>query len=293
MNGRKVLVATICLACLSMLSWADVVYLKDGGVIKGKVIESVPGVSYKIKTADGSIFVFEVDKVERVKFEEVPEVEKRVAPVEEVIPVRPVKVKEKPALSAQKMPISAGGGLGSFKVEGALEGADIGRGMELFGDLRLMVRNNFAIQGELRSGKLSGDEPIEGLPVKSTYKYLSYGATGLLLFNLSPENPLVLYAGGGLSRYNWDYSGEAPETEYTYAFKLSSKESNWGYHLCGGGEYPIGENLFLWGEVRKIIGTIKDPKIKIKVNGNEGEFTNEDWDYGHMVFRGGLRISFK
>jgi outer membrane protease len=47
-----------------------VVYLKDGSVIKGKVIEAAPGVSYKIKTADGSIFVFLVNDVERIGFEE-------------------------------------------------------------------------------------------------------------------------------------------------------------------------------------------------------------------------------
>jgi hypothetical protein len=58
------------------------------------VIESAPGVSYKIKTADGSIFVFTVDKIERVMFEEGGEVEKKPAPVEEVMPV---KIREKPA----------------------------------------------------------------------------------------------------------------------------------------------------------------------------------------------------
>ncbi|MEK9149117.1 MAG: hypothetical protein AAB267_03610, partial [Candidatus Desantisbacteria bacterium] len=73
------------LMLMGMMIWifplsaqADVVYLKDGGVIKGKVIESVPGVSYKIRTADGSIFVFEIDRVEKISYEgeERAEVEK-------------------------------------------------------------------------------------------------------------------------------------------------------------------------------------------------------------------------
>ncbi|MFH0774683.1 MAG: hypothetical protein V2A53_04205 [bacterium] len=59
----------------SMVSWADVVYLKNGSVIKGKVIETAPNKSYKIKTKDGSIFVFEAEKVEKISFGEEEEVE--------------------------------------------------------------------------------------------------------------------------------------------------------------------------------------------------------------------------
>ncbi|MDI6752279.1 MAG: outer membrane beta-barrel protein [bacterium] len=335
-------VALAAMMFVSAFAQADVVYLKDGSVIKGKVIESVPGVSYKIKTADGSIFVFAVEKVAKISFgeeemrvevkkggvyviylkngsvirgkiiESVPDISykiitadgsifvltmeriEKIEPGEEAEKVISRRVEEKPALPIQKMPISVGGGMGSFKIKGYSKKDVEGRGGELFGDLRYMVRENIAIQGELRSGKHSGDED----DVKSTYKYLSYGATGLLLFKPSPENPFSLYTGGGLSRYNWDYSGEVSWEDYYgyWTLNLSSKESDWGYHLCGGGEYPISKNLFLWGEVRKIIGTIEKPKIKYKIELNgrkrEGELTGEDWDYGHMVFRGGLRLSF-
>lgn len=45
----------------------DVVYLKNGSVVRGTLIEQVPDV--KIRTADGSIWIFEVDKVERIASE--------------------------------------------------------------------------------------------------------------------------------------------------------------------------------------------------------------------------------
>jgi hypothetical protein len=44
----------------------DVVYLNDGSIIRGIVIEQIPNVSLKIQTRDGNIFVFTMEKVERI-----------------------------------------------------------------------------------------------------------------------------------------------------------------------------------------------------------------------------------
>jgi len=50
--------------------WQDVVYLKNGSVIRGMVIEQVPNVSLKIRTADGSVFVYAMDQVEKITKEQ-------------------------------------------------------------------------------------------------------------------------------------------------------------------------------------------------------------------------------
>ena len=47
-------------------TWQDVVYLKNGSVIKGIVIEQVPNESLKIQTTDGSIFVYEMNQVAKI-----------------------------------------------------------------------------------------------------------------------------------------------------------------------------------------------------------------------------------
>jgi hypothetical protein len=44
----------------------DVVYLKNGSIIRGIIIEQVPGKTLKIKTADGSVFVYQMDDVARM-----------------------------------------------------------------------------------------------------------------------------------------------------------------------------------------------------------------------------------
>ena len=44
----------------------DVVYLKDGSVVKGIIVEQVPNKSIKLQTADGSLFVYQMDAVEKM-----------------------------------------------------------------------------------------------------------------------------------------------------------------------------------------------------------------------------------
>lgn len=46
--------------------YIDVVYLKNGSMIKGMIIEQTPNVSIKIQTRDGSVFVYQMDEVEKI-----------------------------------------------------------------------------------------------------------------------------------------------------------------------------------------------------------------------------------
>lgn len=59
------------LATQAQVTKRDVVYLKNGSIIKGSILEMVPGGSLKIETADGSIFIYKMDEVEKTTKEEV------------------------------------------------------------------------------------------------------------------------------------------------------------------------------------------------------------------------------
>ena len=48
----------------------DVVYLKNGSVIRGVIIEQVPNVQVKIRTGDGSIFVYKMEEIDKMTKEE-------------------------------------------------------------------------------------------------------------------------------------------------------------------------------------------------------------------------------
>ncbi len=48
----------------------DVVYLKNGSIIRGTIIEQIPMETLKIETADGSVFVYQMSEIERITKEE-------------------------------------------------------------------------------------------------------------------------------------------------------------------------------------------------------------------------------
>jgi hypothetical protein len=52
----------------------DVLYLKNGSIIKGTITEMVPNQTIKIKMADGSLFVFKMEEVEKFVKEEKPSI---------------------------------------------------------------------------------------------------------------------------------------------------------------------------------------------------------------------------
>lgn len=60
------LLAVCACGTLCAQNMKDVVYLKNGGVIKGTIMEQVPGQSLKIQTSDGSVFVYNMSEVEKI-----------------------------------------------------------------------------------------------------------------------------------------------------------------------------------------------------------------------------------
>jgi len=79
MLARQILSA-ILIFFFSLLPWKgysqsgyeDVVYLKNGSIIHGVIIEQVPNVSIKIQTKDKNVFVFMMDEVQKITKEESP-----------------------------------------------------------------------------------------------------------------------------------------------------------------------------------------------------------------------------
>ncbi|MFM1875591.1 MAG: hypothetical protein RL266_1328 [Bacteroidota bacterium] len=58
------------LALFAQDGMQDVIYLKNGSIYKGVIIEAVPNVSYKIKSRDGNVFAVKLDEIEKITKEE-------------------------------------------------------------------------------------------------------------------------------------------------------------------------------------------------------------------------------
>jgi hypothetical protein len=67
---KKILVCLVILTFPAIIfaqnNMQDVVYLKNGSIIRGIIIEQVPNVSIKIQTGDNNIFVFDMGEIERM-----------------------------------------------------------------------------------------------------------------------------------------------------------------------------------------------------------------------------------
>lgn len=54
-------------------NYQDVVYLKNGSIIHGMIIEQIPGKSLKIQTVNNDVFVFSFDDIDKITKEKMPE----------------------------------------------------------------------------------------------------------------------------------------------------------------------------------------------------------------------------
>ena len=72
---RKALLIVCAVVCsvfyVSAQQYEDVVYLKNGSIVRGVILEQVPGTSLKIQTVGGSQFVYSIADVEKIA-KEVP-----------------------------------------------------------------------------------------------------------------------------------------------------------------------------------------------------------------------------
>jgi len=65
---RLILLSAIIILSVTVLiaQTKDIVYLKNGSVIKGSILEMIPDKTIKIQTIDGNIFVYNMSEVEKI-----------------------------------------------------------------------------------------------------------------------------------------------------------------------------------------------------------------------------------
>jgi len=77
----KKIFVLLCLLSLFLLTtkaqnYEDVVYLKNGSIIRGLIIEQIPNQTIKIQTKDRNVFVFNIPEIEKITKEEIQNISK-------------------------------------------------------------------------------------------------------------------------------------------------------------------------------------------------------------------------
>ncbi|WP_300704249.1 hypothetical protein [Bacteroides sp.] len=94
------LFACISLPCLAQ-NYTEVVYLKNGSIIRGIIIEQVPNASLKIQTSDGSVFSYTLEEVEKITKEGYYKQPKQAKESKEMYRKQPRYVQERPVRQAR------------------------------------------------------------------------------------------------------------------------------------------------------------------------------------------------
>lgn len=73
---KKLIFAALCVAAFAFPARAqsivESVYLKNGSIIRGVIVEQVPSESLKIQTRDGNLFVYRMDEIAKIVKESAP-----------------------------------------------------------------------------------------------------------------------------------------------------------------------------------------------------------------------------
>jgi hypothetical protein len=91
---KKLFLLTFCLfttlntVFAQQFRYEEVIYLKNGSVIRGMIIEEIPNESYKIQTADRNIFVYKISEITKITKEPIS---KKTEIIEEEKPLYPAK----------------------------------------------------------------------------------------------------------------------------------------------------------------------------------------------------------
>ena len=98
------LTAFVATAPLFAQPLEDVVYLKDGTIVRGTIIEQIPGESLKIQTQGGSMFLYALEEIAKIVKEPVlePEVEAEPDPKPDDTTDEKVKIVKVPVLVKAK-----------------------------------------------------------------------------------------------------------------------------------------------------------------------------------------------
>ncbi len=210
------------------ISLRDVVELKNGSIIKGIIIEQVPNQTIKIKTADGSLFVYNMAEVIKITKEETPN---SYFSTQNIKDAKIKKENEQKSSSSDQASSIKGKGhigisLGAVKPIEDVSHLPTGVTLSLIDCSYFFPNSNIGI-----AGKLFGNRHSEN-NVKITFNALMVGITTSHTINKETDFTTRLLGGVG------QFSISADNSKY----KITG-DTEFGFNASIGLKFKLSQNL--------------------------------------------------
>jgi opacity protein-like surface antigen len=269
----------------------DVVYLKNGSIIKGNIIEQIIGKNLKIETRDGNLFVFKMDEIEKIG--------KNSPQVQSVnsTPVQNPAVKSRQKYDegvTEEMPQVSnnsrtrfGASLGIFSIDlnnfddiyesssGTCYGVNFDWGVS--STYSSVVRFKYFS----KAGKPIGDMIMDGTASWKEYWILLGGR-----LNINTNSQVTPYVGSGLTFVSVSEELSATmyssDSYYSYSYQqgASFNKTTIGFSLMGGFSIALSNRVYLDTDLEYTIANMK----------GEGGVGGNDLNVGGLFIGAGLHF---
>ena len=228
----------------------DIVYLKNGSIIRGKIIEQIPNQSIKIKTRDGSIFVYKMDEITKITKE---------------------TVEDEDSFDLYKTPQTKGilasinGGIG-VPVGGKLKNYLIG--YTIGANIGAVLNNTIAIRFiDFSYSNFSYNFTTQAVGYETgtggSFTLLSFGAD-FMVGDFNKKSRVVPYAFVGPRGFSKSIEDVKISTPYYWDYTIQgNSEVEFGLALGGGINFKVYKNIGIFTEVQFNIGFGNEPVTQI------------------------------
>lgn len=252
----------------------DVLYLKNGSIIRGTVIEQVIGESVKIRTADGNIFVYRLDEIQKMTKEESANVQ---ATPSQSSPNQPLK--SRLGLQVGLFSIAAD----NFdKIYGSSSSFTFGiEGQWLFSEqFGTSSRfRYFSKKGEPLT-YTSGGATITNQTSEWTEYWLVIG--GKAHFRTSGQVTPFIGIGAAYFNIKESISGTFSYSGSQQPLSVSVSEDTWGLALFGGGSISVSPSVFVVVDAEFTTASVK----------GSGGVGGSDLKVGGFFISAGIEFAF-
>lgn len=197
----------------------DVIHMKNGGVIRGMIVEQVPGQTLTIVTADGNRFVFKMDEVQRITKE----------------PMRPAR-RAVGAADGESWYMVWGVGMSSVSY-----GKEVDQTIEFLEGLPGVDRTTLALDLLGVYFPTVDRKTLLGGIVNAFGDRLDYGSEWFQINGATYSGSVVHFPQGTIGRGPFLRADLGPARMNVDGSEVTSSNSDWGFGgLVGGGlAYPV------------------------------------------------------